>query len=919
MKPIKRFIQNCQHEWAKLSLLSGSWHLVLIWPLLGTVLAGVLWGVALNRLNTEQSDILKTANADAAILAMDYANQVEQSLESVDALSSYVRNEWQRSGGTLRLEALQEEGLFGATCIDTCLIIGPNGDVLATTVPHQKTVSFVDRDYFIFHKHSRSALLRVSTPGMGKISGKSVINLSRRIENPDGSFAGVLVMSVLPDFFAPASSASLFGKSEIAILIGDDLQTRVSRLGIVSERPQVTMLKTPDFVYKTSAKAALAHTLDGTWFSDGRPRIVAAEKLSAYPFRVLVGLAQEDVLSLYLKTSSEVITAGYAGSAVLAFFVLAAVRQSIRLFMRKAGETELHQAYRIATEGGNEGFFLWKALRDPGGFINDFEVVDCNERGAELYGMEKAELTGKSYRSLYAEPFASLVVDLHRDAFDRGFYEDYYKVPSSSRLTTVWVYRKIVRTRAGLAITLRDVSQMRANEDEMTRRATKDTLTGLPNRYWLTKNLPEKLKHADKNGASLALLFLDLDDFKNVNDSLGHSAGDDLLKAAAARLRSLVRPSDIAVRLGGDEFTIIIDPVESPEQVEQVASRIVQAFKKPFVLKHGSNYVGASIGIGLYPQDGQDAETLTQHADIAMYSAKTNKGRFCFYESIMSERIIQRLGTEQELLQALEKDQFVVYYQPRGDTATGKVVGLEALVRWNHPIRGLVMPDEFIPVAESTGLILQLGAVVMRKVCAQIAAWREQKIPVVPVSVNVSARQFNQGDVKKLISHCLLEFQLEATLIEVELTESVMINECAQTLTALADISAMGVKLHVDDFGTGYSSLSLLQSLNLDVLKVDRAFTSTLGTSSESEIFFRAIVSMAHALGMSVVAEGVETKAQLRVLQRLQCDEVQGYYLSRPVPACEIPALMRQRTLFPGSPQLVLGNEELRDASDFFA
>lgn len=907
MKSANELQDWCNQEKLNLQGLAGNWRYVLTWPIVGVVLAGALWGGTLSQLNTEQAAIQKTASVEALSLAKAYAKQMERSIEKLDEITFYVKNDWEQSRGTMRLETLRGAGLFSTAHFASFLVVGPDGNAISSTIQAKTPTSYADREYFKFHRNSSSQELRLSTPTIGRLSGKRVIHFTRRLENAVGAFAGVLVVGMPLDFFSPFSNESSFGKSGLLMLVGDDRGVRVTGIGgDVNQVSSVSLLKLSGIAAEEwpvfgSVGEQAPRRLNETWFSDGLPRIVATASLKAYPFNAVVGLAESDIFRPHLETRAKVIRAGLVGTAILSFFVLAAMFLTARLFVRKAEEADLRKAYRIATDGGNEGFYLWQAVRDSCGYICDFKVVDCSERGAELYGMQKAELLSQTFTGLYPESYATGVINLHREAFNIGFHEDDYKVPDPSRITAGWVYRKMVRTRTGLAVTIRDVSQLRENEAEMTRLALEDALTGLPNRYWLTKNLPEMLKHAVETGTGLALLFIDLDDFKNVNDSLGHSAGDALLKAAGTRLRSLVRPTDSVARLGGDEFTIILNPALDQEQVEQAAARIVHAFKEPFVLEQGSNFVGTSIGIGVFPQDGLDAETLIKHADIAMYSAKVYKGGFCFYESQMSERFNRRLNTEQELQRALDEDQFVVHYQPRADTQTGQVVGLEALVRWMHPIRGLVPPGEFIPVAESTGLILKLGALVMHKTCAQIAAWQEQGLPVVPVSVNVSARQFNQSDVKGMIARCLQEFRLDADLVEIELTESAMMEEGEEILKELAEIAAMGVKLHVDDFGTGYSSLALLQSLNLDVLKIDRAFTSKLGTSSEGEIFFRAIVSMAHALGMSVVAEGVETEAQLRVLQSLECDEIQGFYLSKPVPAAEVPALVKKRTLFPNA------------------
>ena len=306
------------------------------------------------------------------------------------------------------------------------------------------------------------------------------------------------------------------------------------------------------------------------------------------------------------------------------------------------------------------------------------------------------------------------------------------------------------------------------------------------------------------------------------------------------------------------------------------------------------------MGVSIYPRDGADRDTLLKHADLALYAAKAEgKGRFSFYEPGLSDSLMRRIGKEQALRRAIEKDEFIMFFQPRVNTMSGALCGMEALVRWMHPERGMLAPEEFIQIAEDTGLIREIGSTVIEKTIAQIAAWRELGLSVPPVSINVSALQFDEGHLRPLLVGCMNRYRVDAGLIEIEITESSMLGGGDLVSGQLAAIRQLGIKLLIDDFGTGYSSLSQLQRLEMDVLKIDRAFTSQLRNESDANVLFNAIVVMAHALGMRVVAEGVESVGQLRALQALGCDEVQGFYVSRPVPAADMPPLMRQECLFP--------------------
>ena len=421
-----------------------------------------------------------------------------------------------------------------------------------------------------------------------------------------------------------------------------------------------------------------------------------------------------------------------------------------------------------------------------------------------------------------------------------------------------------------------------------------DSLTGLANRALFQSRLDHALAVAKRRKQIAALLVLDLDRFKAVNDTLGHHAGDRLLVLVAERLRSCVRESDTVARLGGDEFTVILNDVTSAEEVAVVARKILAALAGPFQLEDHEIYVTPSIGITLYPHDGVTPTGLLKNADAAMYQAK-NLGRnnFQFYTADMNRRSVARLKMESGLRQAVERSELVLYYQPKVDITTGIITGVEALVRWNKPDTGLVPPVEFIPIAEETGLIIPVGEWVLREALMQIRRWHDEDLPEMRIAVNLSARQFRQNDLVKTITDSLDELGVDGEFLEVEITESLLMDDSALSTMALYKLKDRGVRVSVDDFGTGYSSLSYLKRFPIDALKIDRSFVRDITTDPDDATITNAIIGLAHNLRRRVIAEGVETQAQLAFLQKHSCDEAQGFLFSPPVVAAELARLIK--------------------------
>jgi predicted signal transduction protein with EAL and GGDEF domain len=461
---------------------------------------------------------------------------------------------------------------------------------------------------------------------------------------------------------------------------------------------------------------------------------------------------------------------------------------------------------------------------------------------------------------------------------------------------------------------VRDISERKRAEEQIRRLAYCDSLTGIPNRQAFLEMLERELQRSKIGNKKFAVLFMDLDAFKRINDTLGHNVGDQLLKQVSDRLRETIRPNDLLsrgdllpradtpnsagtnlARLGGDEFTILIPDLERVEHALNVAHRVKDAMRRPFVIEGNEIFVTASIGISLFPEDGDDCTSLLKFADTAMYHAKNcGKNNAKLYSSSLTMQIMSHVKLEVGLRRALQNDELYLLYQPQLDVRSNEIVGVEALVRWRHAERGVVSPNEFIPLAEETGLIVPIGEWVLRTACSQARQWQKFSRRPVRIAVNLSAKQFKDENLSQIVLSALHDTGLDPRLLELELTEGTLMDDAKATLATLEQLRGIGVYLSIDDFGTGYSSMNYLKRFDVRALKIDRSFISGLPQDSENAAITRAIIAMAHGLKMVVVAEGVETGEQLVLLEEYGCDLVQGFYLGRPAPAEAVTGMLQK-------------------------
>ncbi|QQS53374.1 MAG: EAL domain-containing protein [Candidatus Competibacteraceae bacterium] len=475
--------------------------------------------------------------------------------------------------------------------------------------------------------------------------------------------------------------------------------------------------------------------------------------------------------------------------------------------------------------------------------------------------------------------------------------------PGTAELTateTQW------RNRNAYLLMLHDITERKEAESQARYLAQHDSLTGLPNRTLFADRISQALLRAQRGGDKAAILFLDLDRFKEVNDTLGHKIGDQLLQQVASRLADTVRQSDTVARMGGDEFTVLLEGLSDREQAGALARKLRSLFGQPIPTDAGELFATPSIGISIYPDDDSTAEGLIRRADSAMYHAKRHKELdICFYAKAIDSRNLDRLATENSLHRALERNEFVLYYQIQVDLRERRTIGMEALVRWQHPDRGLVPPDDFIPLLEETGLILPVGAWILAEACRQMREWSNAGLNPVPVSVNISPKQLADKKFVKMIHDLLARHGgLPSRLLRLELTESAVMQDQFRAVQILRAVRELGTELHMDDFGVGYSSLGLLKQLPFDVIKLDRSFIVDLLEDSESALLTRAIVNVAHSLKRRVIAEGVETEAQAAHLLYIGCNSAQGWLYGKAVPAAEMTAYLRDLLVHPNYPAI---------------
>ncbi|MBI1921540.1 MAG: EAL domain-containing protein [Geobacter sp.] len=580
-----------------------------------------------------------------------------------------------------------------------------------------------------------------------------------------------------------------------------------------------------------------------------------------------------------------------------------------RFILARLKKEETEKRYRMLVEQAAEGIIL----ADP---VN-LTIMEANNAFRQLLGYAEENMLPQTLRDLLGEDWGVLDVHVKRALAERRpikFELSLLATDHSIAYTEVSVAVISYEGHELLSFVVHDITERKRFEQELMYQASHDSLTDLPNRNILLDRLSQALSLGKRFNKPIGVLLLDLDNFKIINDTMGHAAGDRLLVNVAERLRGAMRRYDTVARLGGDEFAIILTEFGESKEVVPVTEKLLQLFSDPFETEGREIFITVSIGITLFPSDGDSAEVLLKNADAAVYNAKEQgKNSYRFFSAELNQKAFERLEMEGKLRHALERHEFELHYQPRVELATGRIVGAEALIRWNDPENGMIGPYKFIPLLEETGLIIPVGDWVMRTAGAQLKRWLEAGFPPLQISVNLSARQFHQLDLVGDVRRMLEETGLDPRYLGLEITESILMHDVEDVVAKLAALKDMGMSLSIDDFGTGYSSLSYLKRFPLDELKIDQSFVRDLTTDPDDAAIVTTIIAMAHSLKLKVVAEGVETLGQLAFLIEHQCEEMQGYYFSKPLPVGQFEELLKSGRQLPVEYDKLLFGQSGRD------
>ena len=855
-------------------------------PLFALLLLAAIWMVTAHFVRVEQALSHNAARDSVRELIDTYEAQLARSLGGIDQTLKLLKYMVELKGTAAALPVLNEKGLLPSGLVFVIAIADRDGVVVASNPP-APPANLSGDSYFKFHRNAGndSVLDAVFVSETMRDAGKSEarMHFTRRLNDADGRFAGVVIVEADPAYFTSGYERSRQGEHGVLGIIGFDGAVRAMRSGDNVSWGQMIRLAPVESPAASSVSP---------W--DGVARYTSVRPLHGFPLSAMVALDRDEQFVPFAMRRRTYLWGAAIASVLLVLIVTLVCVWSWQLERTQRRSRRAQETFAAASEASLDAFFVMRSVSDAGGVIVDFTIEATNGRARQLTGRSTHELVGATMLSLMPGYRDNGIFDDMVDVVRFGGMREVEWRGETALTRDLWLHRQVVAVEDGVVAIVRDISERKLAEQRIHHIAHHDDLTGLPNRSLIRERLDQAILQAQRNGRCVAVAFIDLDSFKLVNDGLGHSAGDELLKVVGERMQNCVRGDDTVGRFGGDEFVILLtDLGDDALAIAPLLERICQAVTRPVLLGGHEVQVSCSIGVVMYPRDGEDPNTLMMNADAAMYRAKDmGNNNFQFYTREMNASLEEKLVLLEGLRNALDAQQLSLLYQPKVDLRSGLIFGVEALIRWRHPEHGMISPLRFIGLAEESGLIVAIGEWVLRTACQQNMAWRAAGLAPISMSVNVSPRQFQEARLVERVARALADSALPAGALELEVTESLIMRDLAQSVGRMGELKAMGVALSIDDFGTGYSSLSALKSFPISRLKIDKSFVSELADNPDDQAIAMAVISLGHKLNLRVIAEGVETEQQCRFLRENDCDEMQGYLFSHPLPPADVAALL---------------------------
>ncbi len=902
---------------ARLAVPASVWRPPLSIAIAGYCLTfiAVIWVFVIAHVESDRRTTITNAITQNSNLAAAFEEQTLRTLKHIEAVARFVEHEYARRGDKIDLGKYIEDGVVDGKLISRLSLVDPHGDVVACGISGALKGG-AGRDRCSIPLAAVGAGLSIGKPVFNRTSGAWEIPMLRAVHANDALAGGAVAMAVNPAYFTSFYQLTDAAARGVAMLLGTDGAPRAVRTGYGSSASQGMA---DSAVLRQQAQGPVGDIVIHDELRELR-QFASYRVLPDYPLMVVVATGQDEVLAAYSERKRNAYSLALLMSGcivMLGIALIAAVARrsrsadgvawgaarfwsAVQSSAASLAERRHAAANDTALAAGAE---LQRAVfEDAAAAIAhsglDGRFLAANRKFCELVGYEVEELRGLPSGALVHPDDGN--DDYGEQRLFAGETAEHCSERRIMRKDGTWLWTRcsasLVRDAAGLPQyfmrVMVDITERKQLERELIHAAHHDSLTQLPNRALFYRRLDDALAQAQRKNWRVVVMYIDLDRFKLINDTRGHTVGDQLLRQVAGRLSQFTGAGNTVGRVGGDEFAVVLLDVAPGAHAPALAARIIQTLAEPFNFADQEIYITASMGIAVYPGDGDQADMLIKNADVAMYRAKQQgKNTFQFYASTMSERVSEKLQLESSLRHALQRAEFALHFQPKAHLATGEITGFEALLRWQH-CGAPVPPAEFIPLLEDSGLIVPVGAWVLRTACAQLQAWRQAGIKPVPIAVNLSAQQFQRQDLRATVEGALHEYAIDPRLLELEITETIAMEHAQEASATLRNLKRLGVRISIDDFGTGYSSLSYLKRFPVDAVKIDRSFITELPGNADDASIAQAVITMAHTLRLTVIAEGVENDAQLDFLGAHGCDEMQGHCFSQALTAADATALL---------------------------